>query len=180
MDRWRDYLFRAHPEAQLRAWARKLHMFRFCRAYGGHANDGDTLQVTFPYAGSEELIRFCSSLGIDLVHYAERPPQPEPGVYYLSDAFARFPSLIPNSRWLGQPGFCQIAGQKVFVWCDLDAIRISIASDYIVTEADVLSAQLVEGVLARAPLQHRDPPVDNEHCICPKYYPAFFTGRLGL
>ena len=174
MDRWRQYLFKGHSEAELRAWARRLQMFRFCRAYGGHANDGDSLAVTFPYDGSEELVRFFASLGMDLVHYKERPPQPEPGVSYRADVVDQFPFLVPNTQWLGQPGHCQIAGQKVFAWCDRDVIRISISSDYDVTEADVSAAQVVEKTLAQAPLQHRDPPTDDEHCICPKYYPAYF------
>jgi len=149
-------------------------MFRFCRAYGGHANDGDSLAVTFPYSSFEDLMSFFVSLGIELVHYPERPTQPEPGVAYPGGVFAQYPSLIPNTRWLKQPGHCQIAGHKVFAWCHPDVIRISISSDYDVTEGDVASAQLVEKALAEAPLQHRDPPSDDEHCICPRYYPAFF------
>ncbi|TJZ68367.1 hypothetical protein [Chitiniphilus eburneus] len=174
MDRWRQYLFENHPEAQLQAWARRLQMFRFCRAYGGHANDGDSLKVVFPYRGAEDLVRFCAELGVELVQYHEQPPQPQSGVPYPGDEYARFPSLVPGTQWFRQPGHCQIAGQPVFVWCDRDAIRISIGSDYIVTEEDVLSALRVEKALAQAPLQHRDPPADNEHCICPKYYPAYF------
>jgi hypothetical protein len=149
-------------------------MFRLCRAYGGHADDRDSLDVTFPYNSSEELVRFFASLGIDLVHYRERPPQPEPGVSYRGDVYAQFPSLVPHTQWLRQPGHCQIAGQNVFAWCDRGVTRISIGSDYAVTEDDVSSAQVVESALTDVPLQHRDPPTDSLHCICPKYYPAYF------
>lgn len=45
MDRWQQYLFEEHPETELRAWARRLKLFRFFRAFGGHANDGDSLDV---------------------------------------------------------------------------------------------------------------------------------------
>lgn len=174
MDRWRKYLFECHSEAQLRAWARRLGMFRVCRAYGGHANDADSLDVTFPYEGSAELVRFCASLQIQLVHFAERPPQPEPGVPYRGDEYGQFPSLIPSTQWLQQPGHCQLAGQKVFAWCDRGVVRISIGSGYTISEADVSAAELVERTLSNASLKHRDPPTDNEHCICPKFYPEYF------
>ena len=174
MDRWRQYLFENHPESQLRAWALKLHVFRFCRAYGGHANDSDSLDAVFPYNSREELLGFCALLGIELVHYSEQPPQPEPGVSYRGDVYDQFPSLIPNTQWIRQLGHCLIAGQKAFAWCNRGEIRISIGFAQSITDDDVSSAQLIEAALARSPLQPRDPPNDNEHCICPKYYSNYF------
>ena len=47
MDLWREYLLRTHPEATLKGWAKRLLLFRFCRAYGGHAIDGDSLDVAY-------------------------------------------------------------------------------------------------------------------------------------
>ena len=174
MDRWHQYLFENHPESLLRAWALKLRLFRFCRAYGGHANDSDSLDVVFPYGREEELLAFCASLGIDLVRYSGRPPQPEPGVSYRGDVYDKFPSLIPNTQWIRQPGHCLVAGQKAFIWCDRSEIRISLGFSHAVTDEDVSSAQEIEAILERSPLRPRDPPTDNEHCICPKYYPSYF------
>lgn len=38
---WSRWSFEDHPEAELRCWARRLRLFRFVRAWGGHAIDGD-------------------------------------------------------------------------------------------------------------------------------------------
>ena len=174
MDRWQQYLFESHSEAQLRDWAVRLRRFRFCRAYGGHADDGDSLDVVFPYSTVEELRQFFSTLDIELVEDADQPAQPEPGKAYRGDVFQQFVSLVPGTQWIRQPGHCKIAGQDVFVWCDGKEIRISIGAHYIVTEEHVLSAQAVEKALAASTLQPHDPPKDSQHCICPKYYPAYF------
>ena len=175
MSPWQKYLFESHTESKLQAWARRLQMFRFCRAYGGHAADGDSLEVAFPFETTNDLERFFDFLGVPLVHFAVQPPQPEPGLAYRSDVYGQFKSLIPSTQWLQQPGHCMVHEQKVFAWCDPGMISISIGLDYVVTETDVCSAEVVEKVLANAPLRHKDPPRDNEHCICPKYYPDYFA-----
>lgn len=69
---------------------------------------------------------------------------------------------------------CKIVGPDVFSWGDGKEIRISIGANYIVTEEGVLSAQVVEQVLAAASLRACDPPKASQHYICPKYYPAYF------
>ena len=115
------------------------------------------------------------TLGIRIVVHAERPPQPEPGKSYRSDVFAQFASLIPGTQWIEQPKHCQIAGQKIFAWCDRDQLKLSVFSDYEVTEADVEAAAIIEQSLLRASLERVDPPTDNRHCICPKYYPGYFA-----
>ncbi|WP_230674500.1 hypothetical protein [Burkholderia glumae] len=87
----------------------------------------------------------------------------------------KFPSLVPGTEWIRQPGRCLIAGKPVFVWCGRNVATISIAgAPYTVTEADVQAAQAVEAVLASAWLERVDPPVDTKHYICPKYYPEYF------
>ncbi len=167
MNRWRQYLFESHSEATLQEWARRLRFFRFFRAYGGHANDGDSLDVVYEYRSVEDLYRFFAHLGIPITSVADRPRPPESGV-------ACPPSLIPGTS-LKQPGHCFVTGQKVFVWCETSKIKISLGADYRVTEAHVQAAEAIEVVLSDAPLLRIDPPVDNEHCICPKYYPAYFS-----
>ena len=142
--RWNDYLFEAHSPETLRDWAQRLRLFRFVRAYGGHANDGDSLVVVYGYSRRDELERFFAQLGIRM---RERD---EP------------------------PGWCKIAGQDAFVWCTTDQIKISMASGYAVTAADVERAALVEQALAGAALQRIDPPVTSRHCICPAFYPELF------
>lgn len=149
-------------------------MFRFIRAHGGHANDGDSLDVAYQYKSDSDLHQFFGHLGIPLTVFAERPAQPEPGVSYPGTEFSKFPSLVPGTHWIKQPGHCEIAGQKAFVWCEASRIRISVGADYLVTEADVQGAEAIERVLPDVPLHRVDPPVDSERCICPKYYPAYF------
>ncbi|ACR28551.1 hypothetical protein ACVCIC_22190 [Burkholderia glumae] len=175
MDRWKQYLFESHPEATLRDWAKRLTLFRFFRAYGGHANDGDSLDLAYRYETAQDLEKFLLSLGIVPVKYSEKPPQPEFGIAYKADEFVKFPSLVPGTEWIRQPGRCLIAGKPVFVWCGRNVATISIAgAPYTVTEADVQAAQAVEAVLASAWLERVDPPVDTKHYICPKYYPEYF------
>lgn len=175
VDTWQRYLHEEHPPATLRAWARRLHRFRFVRASGGHANDGDSLEAAFACAGGDELRAFCATLGIPLVEYDTEPPQPEVGKAYPADEFERFVSLIPGTRWWRQPGHCTIAGQPVFVWCRRDRIDLSIGRDYRVTEADVCAAEAIEVALAQVTLPVIDPPADRRHCICPKYHPDVFA-----
>lgn len=174
MDRRQQYLFESHSESTLRAWAKRLRRFRFFRAYGGHANDADSLEVAYQYGHIENLQRFFGHVGIALNIFAERPPQPEPGVAYPSTQFDKFPALIPATSWIEQPGHCSIAGRQAFVWCEASRVNISLGTDYQITEAHVQAAEAIEKVLENAPLAWIDPPVDNEHCFCPKYYPDYF------
>ena len=175
MDRWKQYLFEAHPEEALRSFARRLTLFRFFRAYGGHANDGDSLDVAYRYGSLQNLENFLTAMGVALVKYSERPPQPERGVSYRGDEFANFPSLIADNEWVRQPGHSVISGQKVFIWCENGLVKISVGESYKVAETDVDSAEIVEKLLVGANLERVDPPFDTKHYICPKYYQAYFA-----
>jgi hypothetical protein len=175
MARWKQYLFEAHPEATLGSWARRLRLFRFFRAYGGHANDGDSLDVAYRYGSLQELESFLSELGIPLVKYTEHPPRPEREVSYSSEELATFPSLIAGTEWVRQPGPSVISGQKVFIWCEGGLVKISVGKTYQVTEEDVVSAEAVERLLLGSRLERVDPPLDTDHYVCPKYYPTYFS-----
>lgn len=173
---WLRYLFQQHAEAELRAWARRLTLFRFFRAFGGHANDGDSLDVVYAYANEAQLVSFLTRLGIEIVTFDVKPPQPESGVPYPGDAFMRFPSLIPDTAWMAQPGHCKIMDIDVFVWCNGHHVKISLHDGYEVSERNVSDAERLEAVIAGAALQRVDPPGDTRHYICPRYYPDFFVG----
>jgi len=175
MDRLNQYLFRQHSEAELRGWARKLKLFRYCRAYGGHANDGDSLEVVFSYDSAQDIKTFFDSLGVELVQHATKPPQPETGVLYPGHVFASYPRLIKETEWIEQPGHCQIMGIPVFAWCVKGKIRLSVSGgSYEVTGEHVANAESLEKALLNAPLKVLDPPRDNKNCFCPKYYPDYF------
>ena len=98
MDRWTQYLFEGHSEMELRAWARRLKLFRFFRAYGGHANDGDSLDMAFAYKGEGQLESFFAKLGIELVKFDVQPPQAEIGVSYKGSMLEAVLALIPFDR----------------------------------------------------------------------------------
>jgi hypothetical protein len=57
------YLFEEHPPARLSGWAKRLTRFRFCRAYGGHANDGDTLRLLLRIGSREDALTLLAALG---------------------------------------------------------------------------------------------------------------------
>jgi hypothetical protein len=173
--RWRAYLFRMHSEETLRDWGQRLTLFRFCRALGGHANDGDLLLVAYAYQSERELRSFFETLQVPLVQHSAAPPQPRAGVSYSCDEHRRFPSLIPNTSWLEQPGHCQIAQETVFVWCNDTRIELSMAEGYDVTEGDVQRAERVERALRAVALPRVDPPRSSEHCVCPEHYPELFA-----
>jgi len=111
-DRWRQYLFESHPEQTLRQWAKRLQKFRFFRAYGGHANDDDSLVVAFAYEDAADIHRFFLHLRVKLIVHAQKPSQPEPGISYSGDVYAAFPSLILGTSWVEQPKHCMVAGHS--------------------------------------------------------------------
>lgn len=173
--RWLAYLFEVHAEETLRAWAQRLRLFRFCRAVGGHANDGDELLLVYAYRDPGELHGFFDALGAPLVQHQLAPPQPIPGVAYPLDEAQKFPSLIPNTSWLQQPGHCQIGQEAAFIWCTDQQIQLSLSHGFDVTEADVERAERLERVLHNVTLPRVDPPVARRHCVCPAYYPELFA-----
>jgi len=65
-DQWSEYLFRTHSESVLSDWARRLKVFRFCRANGGHANDGDALVAMYRYESEEQLAQFLARIGLEI------------------------------------------------------------------------------------------------------------------
>ena len=175
MDRWQQYLFREHSEAELREWASRLRLFRYFRAYGGHANDADSLDVAFRYEGEAELVRLLGRLGVQVTVFHEEPAQPIPGQRYAPEDFSAFPSLVSGTRWIAQPGHCTIFAKPVFIWCSSDTVKVSAsASSWTVTEDHVRVAEDLEQEFARlGPMETVDPPTDTEHYVCPKYYPAW-------
>lgn len=176
MDLWKQYLYQEHTESELREWASRLRFFRYFRAYGGHANDGDSLDVALRYESTEALIGLLESIGIHPVVYEEKPDQPVPGINYSHEEYISFPNLIPNTQWIKQPSHCELLGGKVFVWCNGEIINISSsAGSYVVTNDHVELAEKIEPKLEGFKHLIVDPPKDTNHYICPKYYPGFYS-----
>ncbi len=137
-------------------------------------NDGDSLDVAYRRGSEQEMVDFLRWLGLQPVIYERMPEQPVAGVSYQLDRFSQFPSLIPDTQWIKQPGHCEVSRVKVFIWCGRDDIKLSVSSLYVVTEDDVKRAETLERKLVNSPLSVIDPPIDTEHYICPRYYPEYF------
>jgi len=173
-ERWYEYLYERHSRAELAEWARSLNYFRYCRAAGGHANDGDELKVVFRHGSEAELRRQFETLGIPLLDMPRDAPRPVAGVSYRGDVWAKFLPFVSHLPQIRQPSHMEFDGVACHVWIDAEKWAISITDSddsYEVTQRCVDGARRLEPRLQ--PLAHDivDPPQDNDHCICPKFYP---------
>ena len=169
------YLFERHSESELRDWASRLNLFRYFRAYGGHANDGDSLDVALSYSTTESLLDLFRLLRFEPVIFNEKPLQPIAGVSYTGEEYWKFPSLITGTEWIQQPSHCELFGIKVHFWCESGIAKISTSpASYDVNIEHVLAAEKLEKEFMKLNLNYIDPPRETEHYICPKYYPSFF------
>ena len=85
-------------------WTKRLKFFRYERAYDGHVSDTDKLVLTAKYYGQDDLIKFLDDLQVTYECFESQPNQPEPEKSYPSAEFIKFPSLIPKTKWIKQPG----------------------------------------------------------------------------
>lgn len=142
MDSWTRYLHRDQSADELRGWARRLKRFRFCRAIGGHANDGDQLVVALRCA--------------------------DPSTIWTALGGTRSGS-----------GAVEIGGVSVGVIQLGDRILLSLSGasgdPFRVTEADVRRAELIEQSLGALQSLIIDPPIDDHHCLAPKFYPELWS-----
>ena len=175
-DRKQQYLFERHSIAEIQAWNRRLRFFRYFRAYGGHANDADSLDVAISYNGESDLLAVLGTLGIHPRIFTEAPPQPKTGVSYPSEEFEKFPSIVEGTRCIEQPGHTEIFGTRVFVWCHKDRIMISLTNDlWDVGEATIRAAELIEPHIAEMRERIIDPPQDSDHYLCGAKHPILIS-----
>jgi hypothetical protein len=114
------------------------------------------------WARELEFFRFCRAFG-----------------GHMNDADHFLVSLQLDEE-VGKLGTGQvaIAGQPVYAQERLGRLEIILYGDeipYEVTEAAVQSAKLIEPVLRPLAVRIIDPPMDNERCVCPKYYPEIWV-----
>ncbi len=173
--RWEAWLYELHSAEELQGWAGRLGWFRYCRAVGGHANDGDELRVALRVRDREDLLAVMGRLGITPTFVPPDVAQPVEGVAYAPAEFEAFPSLVPGFPGVAQPGHVRINGEKAFAWIRSDRLELSIADPERVFD---VTERAVEAALAIEPLLHGqaiiDPPVDDPHCVCPKYYSSLW------
>lgn len=177
-DRWEQYLYEQHSAEQLARWAVSLRYFRFCRAFGGHAGDGDQLRVALAVDSRDDLETILAALGIPLTILPADEPRPVAGQSYTGAEYARFRDAIGRFPDVAQPSHVRLAGEKAFAWVGSDRLTVSISDEddiWSVTDAAVEVARRVEPMID--PIAHRviDPPGNDRHCICPTYYPDFWA-----
>jgi hypothetical protein len=160
-ERARRYLYEEHSPAQLRAWAHRLTRFRFCRAFGGHANDGDTLRLHLNVHSVEDALGIVAAIG------AEPRAHPNgPGVGRSE--------VAPGVE---QPGWSTIGGTSLFIWINPGRLELTVQDVddlWAVTEASVQAAERIEGRFIPFDSRRIDPPVDSWHCIAPATHPELF------
>lgn len=150
-----DRSFSGMSWAEVGGWVRRLRYFRLCKAYGGHANDGDHLLAALRYADNVELSQLLAELRLPL----------------LKDWTMRYQS----------PGRVRLAGQPVYVSVrdtPTQQLEFSLADPekiYEVTPRVVAAAQAVEEVLVPYESRVVDPPQADSHCICPTYHPDLWV-----
>ena len=160
-DRARRYLFEEHSPQELRAWANRLGRFRFCRAFGGPAGDGDRLQLALRVSSAEDALEIVAAIGAEP---REHPVSPDLGRSEVAPG-------VP------QPGWVRIDGQTAFVWIHRERLEVTIndVDDvWSVTEAAVRAAERIEPRFAPYDDRRIDPPLDTWHCIAPATHPELF------
>ena len=180
--RFTDYVFKRHSLETVRAWALSLQYFRFCRAYGGHANDGDSFRCALRIHDEASLLGLCRSLSLSLVLLPLDTPRPIPGKRYSLPEFDKFRQPIDAFPRYERPGHTTLFGVPAFVWVRADSVEIHLSGaggdSYEVTDLDFENAKRLEGEFRRLGLEFCDPPMDSPNCICPKFWPELFTNDV--
>ncbi len=163
--KWLAWLYRNHSHDELTRWTRTLRYFRFQRALGGHANDGDLLLCALRSQNDADVTEICTALGISVKPLAADALESgremnEPNRY---GARNQWRSLI------AQPGLVVIAGVEVSVWVCAEQTELSLSGaagdPFEVTELDVQNALQIETVLTKLVDRVLLPPRTGEHCF---------------
>ena len=153
----------AKSTVQYVPWCKKLSIFRY---YSPYEKDESTekLVAKINTPNVEELRRVCRLLKLRLVKMPKHPK-------IIGDEMPGFPQYR-------QIGLTRLFWKKVFVWAEKDFITIEIVGTfgdmYTVSKWDFMKALNLEKKLEKLDVDFVDPPIDNNHCICPKYYPEFW------
>ena len=170
------YLFETHSKAEIARCCAGLYWFRFCRAYGGHVNDGDSLKASIKFSSEGELLHIMRLLGINLNVLPPDNPGPVPGKQYSMAEFEKFKIEIKSYPQYEQPGWQRVLGGSGFVRVEVQHINIGLSGEdgdiFAVTEHDFENGQTIEKHLKPYGLSFVPPP-KGCNCICQKANPAF-------
>jgi hypothetical protein len=172
--RWQDWIFERHSREELAVWAPALKCFRYCRANGGHANDGDELKVAIRFGSEEELRSQFEALGIPLEEMPAVAPRPVAGAAYRGDEWAKFLPFVDSLPHLRQPSHISFNKIPCHVWIYPQKWELCIvdpAYPYEVTSRSIEHARAIDPLFKSIGNDIVDPPLDNKRCICPKFYP---------
>jgi len=163
--RWLAWLYRNHSYDELARWTRTLRYFRFKRALGGHANDGDLLLCALRSQNDDDVAEILTCLGI--------PVRPLTDEEVESDRRMNRPNRYgARDQWLSriaQPGLVAIAGVSVSVWVCAEQTELSLSGasgdPFEVDELDVQNALRIEAAMTGLAGRVVLPPQPGEHCF---------------
>jgi hypothetical protein len=167
--KWEAWFFRKHPRAELAGWTARLRFFRFWRALGGLANDGDTLRCALCVETERELFTVTQGLGIPLQVLPPDAPTVRVGQSYTLAEMRRLPSRMERFPQYAQLGRVTLAKVECLaqVWLDRLVLQVfgAAGDPFEVSEADVENAAKIEELIV--PLSHMvvEAPVDSEYCF---------------
>lgn len=165
MSKLESYMFREHSASELVAWTRRLSYFRFVRASGGLANDGDFLLAEIPLTPELTLLNLLTNFG-----------------WVIDSARTEMLESLPEERWnrinarMEDPVLFQNPNIHVSIFKQ-KGLRIEIfgaAGDpYSVTNTDVVLAEAVEVLMK--PLNFNFVESDHRYRFSAKTFPTYFT-----
>jgi hypothetical protein len=174
-NRWAPYFYANHSEDEFKRISSLLKRFRYTRATGGFANDADTLELKIKIESQADILHVFNKFEFKPNIFTSKPEQPIPGKSYNGEEMSRFPSLIDGTEWIENPRHTIIFGVNIFILCYEKVIYLALNSGYDgVTQQDIENANILEGIFSSFDFEYIDPPTDNSHCFCPKFYPEFF------
>jgi len=174
-----DWLYKTHSRSEIQKWVTSLELFHFCRAWGGHANDGDTFELYLHYSDKENFLVICKKLGFSVKELPPNTPEPIPGKPYPSKEFERFKSKIKDFPEYEQPGNCIIFGCPVFIWIENGRIIISLSGAkegnlYEVTEVDFENCLKIERAIQALNISIDNSIEERITCISRQRYPELW------
>ena len=175
------WLYETHSKEQISEWANGLKYFYFFRAWGGHANDGDSFKASIKFSNRQDLIDKLSKLGITLATIPADHPRPVIGKSYTHEEYKRFKNEIKDFPDLEQHSHRLINGSRCFVWAEKGSISFSVFGEdgdlYSSSQADFETCKNIESSFDKAGFQdQKDNSLESSVCCISKTkYPELFN-----
>jgi hypothetical protein len=163
MANYDEHMFREHSPAELVGWTHRLSYFRFVRAQGGQAQDGDRLVAGVHLRSDFKVVDALTSLGWsnDATRNEEIKARPD-GIWFRIYAKAGDPGLFQNSS-------VRLRSEKKFLVFEISGES---GDPYSVTEADVRLAEELEKILKHLNFALLAPFYS--WCFSEKTFPQYF------